>query len=584
MTGGLLELMSDAGGPDVVGVDWRVPIDEARRRIGPRKALQGNLDPAVVLAGADIAVDRARAVLARNAGHPGHVFNLGHGVLPESDPGVLSAIVDVVHEERHGARVTHRVAVIGGGIAGLAAADAGDVCRSRRRGHGVRSRTSGWRQGPAHHRWPGWPSTRAPTRSWPGSRGDASWRRTSGWARSWCPPSARQRQAVDRWCSAATSRLRWCSASPRSRHARRVGDGLGRRGRRAACRPRAGRWPRPGRRARHQRRSVDPRPARRRRSCVAWVDPLLVWDQRGRLRCVEPRRIGPADRRGSAPRAEPDSRPGRATSRRTDSRPRRPSVLRSARRHAAPGRRTRRTPRRPDQVLGAGHRPRSGPRSGPPHPRTGSSTTMQRSSLSPPMSPRRSSRRPRRRRLDCWEPFRSPRSVLVSLVYDPDDVTISARCERDAGTGGPGPRSDGRVVGIGASGHTSAKGPVVLRASLGRHGADSAIELPDDRIEEIVRRDLRTTMDHRGSPGRDPDFALAAGLPSVHGRARSTGRRDRGNARSIGSCARRSVLPRPGYSGLHRSGAAGPPPGCWLRWTEQRDSPANQGQGPLRAT
>lgn len=98
MTGGLLELMSEAGA-DVVGVDWRVPLDEARRRIGPDKALQGNLDPAVVLAGAEIATARAREVLIRNAGHPGHIFNLGHGVLPESDPGVLAAIVDVVHEE-----------------------------------------------------------------------------------------------------------------------------------------------------------------------------------------------------------------------------------------------------------------------------------------------------------------------------------------------------------------------------------------------------------------------------------------------------------------------------------------------------
>ena len=98
MSGGLLEMMSDAGA-DVVGIDWRVPLDEARRRIGHDKALQGNLDPAAVLAGADIAVDRARAVLARNAGHPGHVFNLGHGVLPESDPGVLRAVVDIVHEE-----------------------------------------------------------------------------------------------------------------------------------------------------------------------------------------------------------------------------------------------------------------------------------------------------------------------------------------------------------------------------------------------------------------------------------------------------------------------------------------------------
>ena len=60
--------------------------------------MQGNLDPALVLAGADVALAGAREVLADNAGHPAHVFNLGHGVHPASDPGVLAAIVDLVHE------------------------------------------------------------------------------------------------------------------------------------------------------------------------------------------------------------------------------------------------------------------------------------------------------------------------------------------------------------------------------------------------------------------------------------------------------------------------------------------------------
>ena len=90
-------LMGDAGA-DVVGVDWRVPLDVARERV-PGKAVQGNLDPAVCLAPWDVVADRTRDVLRRNAGRPGHIFNLGHGVLPELDPGVLKQVVDLVHAE-----------------------------------------------------------------------------------------------------------------------------------------------------------------------------------------------------------------------------------------------------------------------------------------------------------------------------------------------------------------------------------------------------------------------------------------------------------------------------------------------------
>jgi uroporphyrinogen decarboxylase len=96
-TGELLALMSDAGA-DVVGIDWRVPLDVARDRV-PGKAVQGNLDPAVCLAPWEVVADRTRDVLRRNAGRPGHIFNLGHGVLPELDPGVLKQVVDLVHEE-----------------------------------------------------------------------------------------------------------------------------------------------------------------------------------------------------------------------------------------------------------------------------------------------------------------------------------------------------------------------------------------------------------------------------------------------------------------------------------------------------
>ncbi len=92
----LLEAMWSAG-PAVIGLDWRTPIAAARRRLGAEVAVQGNLDPALVLAGADVALRGARAVLDDNGGHPGHIFNLGHGVHPASDPGVLAAIVDLVH-------------------------------------------------------------------------------------------------------------------------------------------------------------------------------------------------------------------------------------------------------------------------------------------------------------------------------------------------------------------------------------------------------------------------------------------------------------------------------------------------------
>ena len=89
--------MAEAGA-DVVGVDWRVPLDEAARRTGGRVALQGNLDPAVLFAAAatverEVAPDRRRGP----RGAPGHVFNLGHGVLPETDPDVLTRLVELVH-------------------------------------------------------------------------------------------------------------------------------------------------------------------------------------------------------------------------------------------------------------------------------------------------------------------------------------------------------------------------------------------------------------------------------------------------------------------------------------------------------
>ena len=93
----LLESMNTVGNA-VIGLDWRTPISAARRRLGADTVVQGNLDPALVLAGTEAALAGAVAVLDDNGGHPGHIFNLGHGVQPDSDPGVLHAVVELVHE------------------------------------------------------------------------------------------------------------------------------------------------------------------------------------------------------------------------------------------------------------------------------------------------------------------------------------------------------------------------------------------------------------------------------------------------------------------------------------------------------
>jgi uroporphyrinogen decarboxylase len=97
-TGELLGLMGEAGA-DVMGVDWRVPLDEAARRVGPGKALQGNLDPTVLFAPTRAVEAKAREVLdAAAAAGTGHIFNLGHGVLPSTHPDALTRLVDYVHE------------------------------------------------------------------------------------------------------------------------------------------------------------------------------------------------------------------------------------------------------------------------------------------------------------------------------------------------------------------------------------------------------------------------------------------------------------------------------------------------------
>jgi uroporphyrinogen decarboxylase len=100
-TGELLSLMATAGA-DVIGVDWRVPLDVARGRVGPDHAVQGNLDPALCTAPWPVVEAAARQVMAAGAADgsgTGHIFNLGHGVPPEADVGILGAVVELVHAE-----------------------------------------------------------------------------------------------------------------------------------------------------------------------------------------------------------------------------------------------------------------------------------------------------------------------------------------------------------------------------------------------------------------------------------------------------------------------------------------------------
>ena len=96
-TSGMLELIKEAGG-DVIGVDWRVDLADAWRRLGDEVAIQGNLDPVALfapLSELEVHVDR---ILAQAAGRPGHIFNLGHGILPQTPVEHVAALVDMVHE------------------------------------------------------------------------------------------------------------------------------------------------------------------------------------------------------------------------------------------------------------------------------------------------------------------------------------------------------------------------------------------------------------------------------------------------------------------------------------------------------
>ncbi|MDN5749911.1 MAG: uroporphyrinogen decarboxylase [Pseudonocardia sp.] len=97
-TGELLGAMAEAGA-DVVGVDWRIPLDDAARRAGGTRPVQGNLDPAVLFADPGSVEAEVVRIAAEGRRAPGHVFNLGHGVLPDTDPDVLTRLVDLVHRQ-----------------------------------------------------------------------------------------------------------------------------------------------------------------------------------------------------------------------------------------------------------------------------------------------------------------------------------------------------------------------------------------------------------------------------------------------------------------------------------------------------
>jgi uroporphyrinogen decarboxylase len=95
-TASLLELMREAGG-DVIGVDWRVELDDAWRRIGHDVAIQGNLDPTLLFGPLDRLEERVERILHQADGRPGHIFNLGHGVLPKTPVENVLAVVEMVH-------------------------------------------------------------------------------------------------------------------------------------------------------------------------------------------------------------------------------------------------------------------------------------------------------------------------------------------------------------------------------------------------------------------------------------------------------------------------------------------------------
>jgi uroporphyrinogen decarboxylase len=106
-TSSLLELLDEAG-PDVLGVDWRIGLDEVRRRLGPHRPIQGNLDPGVLHAPPDTLRDQARRVLLEAGVDTPHIFNLGHGITPDAPVEAVGELVRFVHEESRRLRAENR--------------------------------------------------------------------------------------------------------------------------------------------------------------------------------------------------------------------------------------------------------------------------------------------------------------------------------------------------------------------------------------------------------------------------------------------------------------------------------------------
>ncbi len=107
-TAGILPAMAEAGG-DVIGLDWRIRLEDGWGLVGDR-AVQGNLDPSTLLGSWPDVAEQARWILAQAARRPGHIFNLGHGVLPPTDPDLLRRLVDLVHDETARATAPGRIA------------------------------------------------------------------------------------------------------------------------------------------------------------------------------------------------------------------------------------------------------------------------------------------------------------------------------------------------------------------------------------------------------------------------------------------------------------------------------------------
>jgi uroporphyrinogen decarboxylase len=104
-TATLLELLREAGG-DVIGVDWRIPLDDAWARIGSDRAVQGNLDPTLLLGPTTRLLEQTQDVIARAAGRPGHIFNLGHGILPSTPLEHVQMLAQYVHRSTRAGQMT----------------------------------------------------------------------------------------------------------------------------------------------------------------------------------------------------------------------------------------------------------------------------------------------------------------------------------------------------------------------------------------------------------------------------------------------------------------------------------------------